>query len=476
MLKQQKIYNTLPTTTSQSVEREPQPTRTRMFLIMLAICAGYFMVILDTTIVNIALANMHQQLGASGSELQWIVDGYSLVFASLLLTAGALGDRLGSKNTFLAGLMLFTVASALCGFSSTLWGLQLARVVQGVGAALLVPGSLALLSYTFADAKERARAIGIWGAIGGIGAVMGPVVGGFLVNTFSWRSIFLLNVPVGIVAFLLTWRFVAAAPRLPQRGLDLAAQIVGIIALGMLTLALIEGNPWGWSSLPILGSLLICVLMTIAFLLIERRVQQSMLPLELFAMPTFSAATIVGFLINFGFYGQLFCISLFFQQIRGYSPFVAGLALLPETIMVLFAAWFSGRVTGRTGSRLPMVIGLAVGGVGFLLLSLVNASTSYLLMSLMLVAIGFGMAFTMPAMTTAMIASAPGERSGIAAAVLNSSRQVGGVLGVAILGSLVSKESAFVPGMHIALLLSGSAFLAGCVLSWFAIERRPQAA
>ncbi|MDQ2714755.1 MAG: MFS transporter [Chloroflexota bacterium] len=439
-------------------------------LVLLAICAGYFMVILDTTVVNVALLAIQAQLGGTVTGLQWIVDGYALVFASFLLTAGALGDRLGNKRVFLAGLVIFTAASALCGLAPALWALEIARVVQGVGAALLVPASLALLNHTFADPTQCARAIGIWGAIAGIAAGAGPVIGGFLVNVLSWRSAFLVNVPVGACGFLLALRFIPPTPRLPQRGFDLGAQVAGIVALGVLTLAIIEGNSWGWSSLPILGAAAIFVLAAATFIVIERRAANPMLPPGLFSVPTFSAANTVGLLLNFGFYGQLFFISLFFQQIRGYSPLMTGIALLPETGMALIASFLSGRVTGRVGPRLPMVIGLALGCAGFLLMTVVDSATNYAFICVTLVAIGFGTAFTMPAMTTAVIASAPKARSGIAAAVLNASRQTGGVLGVALLGSLVSRHISFVPGMHSALMIAGGAFLIGCLLSLLAIQ------
>jgi DHA2 family methylenomycin A resistance protein-like MFS transporter len=339
----------------------------------------------------------------------------------------------------------------------------------------MVPTSLTLLSHAFPDAQARARAIGVWGGVAGIGAATGPVLGGFLVSALTWRSVFLVNVPVGALAFLLTWRFVTAIPQQPRRGLDLAAQITGIVALATLTLALIEGGSWGWSSLPIFASLAIFVLTTLAFIIIERRVSEPMLPPALFSIPTFSAANTVGLLLNFGFYGQLFCISLFFQQIRGFSPFIAGLALLPEAGVVPLSSWLSGRVTGRTGPRLPMIIGLILGSAGFFALALVDARTNYTLIAIILIAAGFGMSFTMPAMTAAVIGSAPRERSGIAAALLNAGRQVGSVLGVALLGSLVSKESTFVSGLHIALLISGAAFLLSYVLTLLAVHRGHQA-
>lgn len=430
------------------------------------------MVILDTTVVTIALPNIQHELGAAISDLQWIVSGYTLVFACLLLSAGALGDRLGNKRMFLIGLVLFTGASVACGLAPNMWTLQLARVVQGAGAALQVPASLALLNHTFADPHERDRAIGLWGGIAGVAAAGGPIIGGLLVNALSWRSVFFLNIPVGIVALLLAWRFVPHVEGRQGRGLDLGAQFAGIIALALLTLAFIQSAAWGWTSLPILGSLAGFVLATVIFLLIERRAESPMLPLGLFRSLTFSAANSVGLLLNFGFYGELFVMTLFFQNIRGLSALITGLALLPQMGMAAFSSTLSGRVTGRRGARLPMLIGLTPGAAGFLLMTLVNATTGYLLFVLPLMAIGFGMAFTMPAMTTAVISSAPKERSGIASGVVNASRQVGSALSVAVLGSFVSQRATFISGMHLALAIAGGAFLFGLLLTLLFVRQR----
>ena len=436
-----------------------------MNIALLAICLGYFMVILDTTIVNVALLNMQHELGATVIGLQWIVDGYTLVFASLLLTAGALGDRLGSKRIFLVGLLLFTSASALCGMAPTLIVLEIMRVVQGVGAALLVPGSLSLLSQIFSTQKERARAIGVWGGIGGIAALAGPVLGGFLVNAWGWRSVFFVNVPVGLSGFVLTLWFVRDTPVSMSRGLDVLAQCIAIVALGSLTFACIEGSPFGWFSPLILTVFMLFIVMALAFVFFERHTIAPMLPLRVFSVPAFSAGTLVGLLLNFGFYGQLFLLSLFFQQIKGYSPLLTGLALLPETGMAMFASTLAGRVTGRVGPRWPMMIGLSIGATGLFLMLFVGIRTPYVLLCSLLVAIGFGTAFTMPAMTTAVVEATPKTYTGIAAAVLNASRQMGSVLGVAILGALIDKQQFFVEEMHLALCIAGGAFLLGLILS-----------
>ncbi|HTK08397.1 MAG TPA: MFS transporter [Ktedonobacteraceae bacterium] len=441
---------------------------------LVAICAGYFMVILDATIVTLATSNIQQQLGAMVSDLQWVLDGYTLVFAAILLTAGALGDRLGSRRIFLLGMMLFTGSSVLCGLAPTLWVLQSARVIQGIGAALQVPASLTLLHQMFHDQKQRDRAIGLWGGIAGIATAIGPVLGGLLVGLLGWRSIFFVNLPIGILAILLTFRHIPARPGLSQRGLDLFAQVAAMIALGLLTLAIIEGNTWGWTSLPILGSFAGSLVTMLLFLFIEQRAHSPMLPLSLFRSPTFSATNSVGLLINLGFYGQLLLINLFFQNILKYPPLLAGLALLPEGGVVTLTSMLSGRVTAHVGPRLPMLVGLFVGACGFLLMLTIHTSTPYLLLCPMLITIGFGMSFTMPAMTTAAVASAPKERTGIASAVLNMSRQIGSVLGYALLGSLVSGSAMFVSGLHVAMAISSATFFLACLLTLLFVKARPR--
>jgi DHA2 family methylenomycin A resistance protein-like MFS transporter len=442
---------------------------------LVAICLGYFMTILDATIVNVALPSIGQHLDTDVSGLQWILDSYQLVFAAFLLTGGLLGDRFGSRAVFVAGLTLFTVASALCGLATSLGMLIASRMLQGVGAALAVPASLALIRHTFADERERARAFGIWGAIAGIAAVTGPILGGVLTGLLGWPSIFLVNVPVGLVAIMLTMRTVVPAPAVTGRALDPAGQVTGILGLGLLTFAIIEGASQGWMSPLILGALAICLLATIAFLVVERRHSDAMLPFDLFGDRTFSAGTLVGFLMNFGFYGQLFWMSLYFQQIRAYSPALTGFALLPESGVVAISSFLSGRIASQTGARLPMVVGLATGGIGLLALATIGATTPYPVLAIMLAAAGFGISFAMPAMTVAVTNAAPRERVGIASGVLNASRQVGGTIGVALLGALVGRPTLSMSGLHLASVIAGLAFLVGLVLTLRGIQSAPTA-
>ena len=431
------------------------------------------MTILDATIVNVALPSIGSGLSTNLTGLQWVVDSYQLTFAALLLAGGALGDRLGSRPVFEVGLALFTLASALCGAAPVLAALVVFRVLQGIGAALVVPASLALIRQTFAEEATRARATGVWGAIAGIAAGAGPVLGGILVGSLGWRSVFLVNLPVGLAAMWLVHRYVSPTAGRRQRGLDVTGQTVGVLALGLLTFGIIEGGNRGWSAAVIVSALVASVIAAVIFVVLESRSREPVLPLDLFGSPSFSAGTLVGFLINFGFYGQLFFMSVYFQQVRGYSAPLTGLALLPELGVVAASSFLSGRLTGHVGPRLPMIIGLAAGGPGLAALLIVGPTTPYVLLAGLLVAIGFGMSFTMPAMTTAVTEAAPRDQAGIASGVLNAARQVGGALGVALLGSLVGHASFSIAGMQLAGVLAGLAFLAAlaCTLTWVRVSR-----
>ncbi len=304
-------------------QQATQQTRTQTMMPLLALCLGYFVTILDVTVVNVALVNIKEHLGANVTGLQWIVDGYALVFASLLLTGGALGDRRGSRTIFLVGFALFTLASTLCSLAPTLLVLQIARTVQGLGAPLLVPYSLALLNTIYTDARKRAQAIGVWAAVASIGALSGPLLGGVLVNAFGWRSIFLINLPIGILGFLLTARSIA--PSTPQggRSLDLPGQGASILALGLLTFALIEGNSVGSTSPLILAAYAGSALFFLFLLMREKTTSHPMLPLALFRERTFSATNVVAVCQTFTFTGFLFVMSLFLQQVKHLDLFEA---------------------------------------------------------------------------------------------------------------------------------------------------------
>src|SRR5690348_5223295 len=318
--------------------------------ILIAVCLGYFMAVLDSTVVNVALPDMARSLHTGIAGMQWVVDGYALLFASLLLLAGTLGDRWGNKETFAAGLGLFTLASGLCGIAPNLGTLIAFRALQGVGAAVQVPASLALLRHHYSDPRERAQAIGIWAAVTGVAVAAGPVVGGILTHAFSWRAVFLVNIPVGILGVVLTLRYVPPVPRVAHGDLDLTAQALAFLALAALTFGLIQGGVWGWTSGPVLVAAVVAAIAAFYWYEGERRAKHPMLPLELFRDSTFSAATAVGAILSFGFYGELFLMSLFFRQVQHGTALAAGVAWWPQTGGGGRAKFASGRLTGGDGS------------------------------------------------------------------------------------------------------------------------------
>jgi len=437
---------------------------------LVAICTGYFMVILDTMVVNVALPTISRDLHATTTELQWVVDAYSLIFAALLLSAGALADRRGAKGVFQAGMVLFAIASLACGVAPTTGALIAARCAQGLGAALAVPSSLALLQAAYPDQASRRRAFGIWGGVAGIAAGAGPVVGGLLVSWLGWRSVFFVNVPIGAAGLILAARFLPSPVRRPH-GVDPVGQAAGICALGGLTVALIEAGRVGWASPIVVAGLATFVAFSAAFVAIERWVSRPILPLPLFSSATFSGATAVGLAINLGFYGELFVMSLYLQQVLGFSPLLAGIALAPEAAMAVVGSMVSGRVMARTEPRVPMLNGLVLGGAGLLGLVAVGARSSYGLLVVPFVATGLGMSLVMPAATAAVMEAAPSERAGLASGTVNSARQVGGVVGVALLGTLVTHRGSVVAGLHLGMALAAAAFLGGAVLTWLAVGR-----
>ncbi len=413
--------------------------RTKL-LTLLAMCFALFMAMLDNTVVNVALPKIQGSLGSGVSGLQWIVDAYVLMFASLMLTGGTLGDIFGRKRLFLGGLTLFTVASFLCGVAPNLLFLILARGLQGVGAAALLPGTLSILTQTFPDPRERTQAIGIWAGVSGLALALGPVVGGALVDGLGWQSVFFLNVPVGVLAFFVVTRVVAESKHPEGRNVDLSGQILAIGWLGSLTYALIEGNAKGWTS-PLIVTLLVAAgVGLIAFLLVERRAASPMLQLTFFRNRTFAAANTVAALVSFGMFGMFFFLSLFMQEILGYSAVGAGVRFLPTTGAIIFVAPLAGRLAGKIGSRLPMAVGLALCGTSLLVLHGVSATSTYGDFWWALPIMGIGMGLTMAPMTAAVMSTVPPQRSGMASATTNTSREVGGVFGIALLGAILTAK------------------------------------
>jgi len=442
-------------------------------LTLIATSLGFVLIILDVTVVNVAVERIEVSLHAGVTGLQWVINAYALLFASLLPSAGTFSDRFGAKRVFATGLVLFTTASLICGMSTNLGMLIAGRISQGIGAAFCVPSSLALLNASFPNAASRARAVGIWAGAGGLGLAAGPVVGGVVVDQFGWPTIFFLNLPLGLIGLWLTIVHAPSGSKVPDRSLDLIGQALAIVALAALTFGFIESGELGWTSPAVLAGFACSIVAATSFLLVEARSADPMLPLSLFATPAVGAACLVGLLSNFAYYGLMFVLSLFFQVVKGFSPLATGLAFLPMTALVTVASLVAGWLTARFGPRLPMAIGQALAGCGYLALAgLADAATPYGILVGPMLAAGIGVALTVPSMTTAVLANVQRQHGGVASGALNAARQIGGVIGVGVFGSLVAGGSDDLPsGMHVALLIAGLALMIGCLISIVGVRR-----
>lgn len=405
-------------------------------VVLLTMCFALAMAMIDNTVVNVAIPTIQRNLGAGVSEIQWIIDGYVLAFASLLLTGGILGDRYGRKKTFLAGLAVFTSASLLCGISDTSTQLIVFRAVQGVGAALLLPGTLSILTVTFPP-EERAKAIGLWAGVSGLALALGPTLGGYMVEHIGWESVFFLNVPIGIIAFIVASRTVRESRSEQARTLDIPGLALGTAGLLTLTYGLIEANQYGWSDPLIIGALTLAVVCLVAFLVWESRSPHAMMPLTFFRIPAFSAGNLVAFSVSLGMFSIFLFVSIYMQSIRNYSAFASGLRFLPMTLMIVITAPNAGRVAQKIGSRAPMTYGLLLTGAGLLAMTFVQIDTPFWILGIIFAIMGHGMGATMAPMTAAVMGAVGPQRAGLGSAMTNTSREVGGVLGIALLGTIL---------------------------------------
>jgi DHA2 family methylenomycin A resistance protein-like MFS transporter len=431
---------------------------------------------LDVTVVNVALPEISSSLSAHVSGLQWVVDAYTLPFAVLMLSAGVLGDRFGSRRAYLLGLAIFAAASLGCGLAPNASTLIAARAAQGVAAALLIPSSLALLNHAASDDHSlRPRAVGMWTAAGSVAIAAGPVLGGVLIATMGWRSIFLINVPLCVVGVALTMRSVAPSTHGDAtHHLDPLGQLLAIISLTALTYSVIEFRPLGIRHPLVIGGGILAVAAGIFFYLVETKSSEPMLPLGLFHVPNFSPSVVFGTIMNLTFYGVMFVLSLYLQQARGYSALGTGLAYLPLMTTFIFSNVASGTVAARTGPRLPMILGSAVMLAGFIMLSRLGTGTSYLAMLFPFIVIPAGMGFAVPAMTAGVLSTIDRTRSGTASAVLNAARQTGGAIGVAIFGALMGiTPIQIIHGLKAASLISVALIFISTIVAWKYIRRIP---
>jgi EmrB/QacA subfamily drug resistance transporter len=445
---------------------------TRKWWTLAAVAFGLFMIMLDNTVVNVALPSIQRDLGVGLSELEWIVTGYALSFAALMLTGGKLADMMGRRRIFVLGIVIFTAASFLCGIASSSEVLIGARVLQGVGAALMNPATLSIISATFPP-RERGTAIGIWAGVSALALAIGPLVGGLLTQHVGWEWIFFVNIPVGIVGIAASYLFIDESKDMShEQRLDLPGLLTSGIGLFALTYGLIEANTYGWTSGRILGAFAVAVVSLVAFVLLERHQRLPMLDLSLFRSGTFTGANLVVLLVAFAMFGIFLFLSLYLQNVLGYSAVQTGAAFLPMTILIILIAPIAGRATDRIGSRWLMTVGMTLIGGQLLYLSTISVDTSYWDILPALLVGGVGMALTMTPSAAAAIRSVPVDKSGVGSAVLNSFRQVGGSIGIAVMGAIVAHEiggrpgpQPFVDGLSAALEVAAVIAFAGAVVA-----------
>jgi EmrB/QacA subfamily drug resistance transporter len=440
--------------------------------VLLATSLGVLLAQIDTSVVNLGLKSIAHDLNAGISEMQWVIDAYNVVYATLLLTGGTLGDIYGRRRIFLLGITLFTGGTIVCALAPNAAALIAGRALSGLGAAFALPMSLVLLTLAYPHREERAHAMGIWASCNGLAFIIGPALGGWLVDSVGWRSIFYMSLPVCAAALLLTLYAIEESSEPEGRRLDLPGQALAIAALGGFAFAAIEGSHWGWTT-PLFAVLAIAAFAAVAFVRIEARTPGPLLPLPLLCKPVFSAALAVAGLMTFGMYALLFLMPLYFQTVRGATPFIAGLELLPMSISFVVVSQSVGYLTNNLGPRIVMTAGMACMGFGALSIAFISESTSPILIELALFVVGIGLGLNTAPVNGVAVAAVPPARSGTASGVLNTARMVGATMGVAILGSLFAAyagqqaniAAGFLSGLRAAMIAAGLAELLGAIIA-----------
>ena len=416
----------------------PELCRRRRLLVLTVCCSSLFIVGLDATIVNIALPSIQRDLHAPVSGLQWTVDAYTLVVASFLILAGSTGDRVGRRRTFQVGLATFTLGSLLCSLAPSLGWLVAFRMLQAIGGSMLNPVALSIIANTFTDDRERARALGVWGAVFGLSMALGPVVGGVLVATVGWRGIFWVNIPVGIAAIVATALAVPESRAAHGRRVDPVGQVLIIVMLASLTYAIIEGPRHGWGSATILGLFGVAAGAAAALVIYEPRREEPLLDLRFFRSAPFTGAVVIAITAFSALAGFLFLNTLYLQDARHLSALHAGLYTLPMAAMTVLLAPLSGRITGQRGPRIPLLVAGVMTTAGALMMSGVTATTPVAFLMLAYVVLGIGNGLVNPPISNTAVSGMPRQQAGVAAGVASTSRQVGTSLGVAVMGSVLS--------------------------------------
>ncbi|HEY2769736.1 MAG TPA: MFS transporter [Solirubrobacteraceae bacterium] len=421
---------------------ESELSRPRRLLVLGICCMSLLVVGLDATIVNVALPSIHRSLHASLSGLQWTIDAYTLVLASLLMLAGSTADRIGRRMVFQTGLAIFGLASLLCALAPTLGLLIAARVLQAIGGAMLNPVAMSIIRNVFEDPRERAQAIGLWGAVFGLSMALGPVLGGVLVDASNWRLVFLVNVPVTIVAIILTALFVPESRAPHPRRVDPVGQVLVIVALSSLTYAIIEGGDRGWLTAEILGLFALSAIAFVVLVLYELRRREPLIEVRFFRSLPFAGASAIAVCVFASIGGFLFLNTLYLQGVRGLSPLDAGLYMLPMAVPMLVLAPISGRLVGSRGARIPLMVGGAAITAGALMLTRLSRTTPEAYLFASYVIFGAGTSFVNPPITNTAVSGMPPSQAGVASAVASTSRQVGSTLGVAVMGAVAGGATA----------------------------------
>ncbi len=426
-----------------------EPSRRRRMLVLAICCMSLFIVGVDITIVNIALPAISADLDAPMSGLQWIMDSYTLVMASFLMLAGSTADRVGRRRIFQTGLVLFTIGSLLCSVAPSLGWLVGARILQAIGGSMLNPVAMSIVTNTFTEPRERARAIGLWGAVFGLSMALGPVLGGLLVTGIGWRGIFWVNVPVGIAAVILAGRFVPESKAPRPRRFDPVGQLLIIVLLAGATFAIIEGPHRGWGSPLIVTLFAVAVAAGAVLVRYESGRREPLLDPRFFRSTPFAGATVIAVCAFTAIGGFLFLNALYLQDVRGFSPLHAGLLTLPMAAANLVASPLSGRLVGSHGARLPLVGSAAFTLAGGLLMTTFTPDTSLYVVSMGYVLVGLGFGLVNSPITNTAVSGMPRAQAGVAAAVATTSRQVGSSLGVAVFGSILASGGSFTSASHI---------------------------
>lgn len=410
----------------------------RRWVILAVLCMSLLIIVMDNTILNVAIPSMMNELGATNSQIQWIIDSYVLVFAGLLLTTGSISDRFGRKGALQIGIVLFGIGSVLAATATTASQLIAFRAFMGIGGALIMPATLSILTNVFRDPKERGRAIGVWAGFSGLGIAIGPITGGFLLEHFDWSSVFWVNLPIGITALTLGAFLVPTSRDPRQTRLDPIGAVLSIVGLAALLFGIIEGQPKGWGSAEVLGGFIVAALAIGGFVVWELHTDHPMLDLTVFRNARFSAASGTITIVFFALMGSLFLMTQYWQLVHEYSPLQAGVRLLPVAILMMLAAPQSARLVERFGTKRVVLAGLGLVAAGLLLTSFIEAETPYWDVMARFLVMNLGISMTMAPATESVMGALPREKAGVGSAINDTTRQVGGALGVAIIGSVVS--------------------------------------